>query len=311
MIRFTPVFLRRSLLVVGLAGGGTGVQALTLAFPGPAVQTQTLQEPLARYRFATGPWAAGVLPSRVVEGAMEQTAWRIEGAGQSTLALLADLRGQIAAAGWQIRFECDAAECGGYDFRYEMELFNEPDMHVDLGDYRYLLAEKSDDVMALMVSRALGAGFVQMVRVGGDLPAVEAETAPPMAQVTPKGDLAAQLENGGATVLEDLVFASSASELAAGDYASLAALAQYLRAHPDRAITLVGHTDASGSLAVNVALSRQRAESVRARLIGEFDIPAAQLQADGVGYLAPRAGNLTPEGRTRNRRVEAMLTATQ
>lgn len=285
--------------------------ALTLTFPGAATQTQTLQEPLGSYRFPTDIWREGSLPARVVEGAMEQTAWRINGAGQSTLALLADLRAQVVADGWTVRLDCAAQDCGGYDFRYGIDLFTEPDMHVDLGDYRYLLAEKSGEVMALMVSRALDTGFVQMVRVGGDAAPVVTQISVPEPKPAPLGDLAQQLENGGATVLEDLVFASSAANLAAGEYPSLAALAAYLRAHPDRAITLVGHTDASGSLAANVALSRQRAASVRQRLIAEFKVPSAQLQADGVGFLAPRAGNLTPEGRMKNRRVEAMLTSTQ
>ena len=33
----------------------------------------------------------------------------------------------------------------------------------------------------------------------------------------------------------------------------------------------------------------------------------AKAEAEGVGYLAPRDTNTTPEGRTRNRRVEVML----
>ena len=37
---------------------------------------------------------------------------------------------------------------------------------------------------------------------------------------------------------------------------------------------------------------------------------ARGLAAEGVGYLAPRGTSLTEEGRTRNRRVEVVLTST-
>jgi outer membrane protein OmpA-like peptidoglycan-associated protein len=40
-------------------------------------------------------------------------------------------------------------------------------------------------------------------------------------------------------------------------------------------------------------------------------VPAAQMGAEGVGYLAPRAASLTPEGQAANRRVEVVLTSTQ
>ncbi len=76
-------------------------------------------------------------------------------------------------------------------------------------------------------------------------------------------------------------------------------------------VILVGHTDASGPLDMNVAVSRKRAESVVARLINVYGVPSAQVSAEGVGYLSPRASNLTDEGRHKNRRVEAVLASTR
>jgi outer membrane protein OmpA-like peptidoglycan-associated protein len=46
-------------------------------------------------------------------------------------------------------------------------------------------------------------------------------------------------------------------------------------------------------------------------LLTVYGIPAEQVRAEGVGYLAPRASNLTDEGRKKNRRVEVMLTSTK
>jgi len=59
-----------------------------------------------------------------------------------------------------------------------------------------------------------------------------------------------------------------------------------------------------------MALGKARAEAVRKALIAK-GVPQGQVSAAGVGYLAPRATNLTPEGRAENRRVEVVLTSTQ
>jgi OOP family OmpA-OmpF porin len=121
----------------------------------------------------------------------------------------------------------------------------------------------------------------------------------------------AGLLTGGAVVLEGLDFGTGAADLTDGSYASLAALAEWLKANPDKTVALVGHTDASGGLDGNIVISKRRAASVRTRLMQAYGIPSAQIEAQGVGYLAPIASNLTEEGRQKNRRVEAILTSTQ
>jgi OOP family OmpA-OmpF porin len=121
--------------------------------------------------------------------------------------------------------------------------------------------------------------------------------------------LAARLMSEGHVALDDLAFETGAAALAAGDPASLADLAAFLAANPGARVTLVGHTDAEGSLEANIALSRRRAEAVAAVLVGQFGVARGQVAAAGAGWLAPRASNATPEGRARNRRVEAVLTA--
>jgi len=88
---------------------------------------------------------------------------------------------------------------------------------------------------------------------------------------------------------------------------ALERLAAFLKDQPTVRIALVGHTDSVGSLQPNIALSRSRAAAVRDRLIEIYDIPPAQIEAEGMGYLAPVASNLTAQGREDNRRVEAVL----
>ena len=292
-------------------------------FGAEAVQTAQQVEPDATALIATGPWVEGQAIAGRRDGTLEQTAWRIA-TRQSTLDLAARLQAQLEAGGWKIVFTCETRGCGGFDFRYQLPLLTEPDMHVDLGDFRYLAAEKGDEALSLTISRATEAAFVQMTRVtlgaalgaepwasAGATPASGPQPEAPVAAIpAPVSDLGARLERSGSVVLGDLVFASGKAALEPGDYASLRALADYLAARPEAKIALVGHTDASGGLAGNVALSEARAGAVRKVLIS-LGVKGDRIEAKGVGYLAPRASNLTPEGRTQNRRVEVMLTSTQ
>ncbi len=300
--------------------GGPGI-ALPLEFPGPAVATVSRTVPLATYKLPLGPWAGGAVPTRLFEGARSDSAWRVEGGGLSTLQLLAPLRDQLKEAGYRMLWECETEACGGFDFRFGTDVLDEPDMHVDLGDFRFLAAERDGpdgpEAVSLFVSRSSDMGFVQMITIGSAINPVPL-TPPdpgerPSASISPgdTGTLAEQLDGRGAVPLDDLTFESGSALLGQGQFGSLAALAAYLKENPQRTIALVGHTDASGNLATNIALSTARAASVRDRLIRDFGIPAAQVSAEGVGYLAPRDSNLTQEGRARNRRVEAVVTSTQ
>ena len=318
----------------------THVVALELDFPGPAEPTAHRGEPLTTFRLPIGPFAGGTLPTQLAEGALDQTAFRIALDKPSTLELIAPLRDQLAGAGFDVLFECETDACGGYDFRYGTDLLPEPDMHVDLGDFRYLAAKRQgtggDEFVSLVVSRSAHDGYVQLTRIGrgvGAEPVLSTSTKSPPKLAKPDftagpketafalpvpgrsvpglADLGKRLELGQSQVLEDLVFASGSSALAEGDYVSLDALADWLKADTQRKVTIVGHTDASGSLAGNLSLSKLRAESVRQRLLFDNAVAPEQVMAEGVGYLAPRDSNQTEEGRKKNRRVEVMPTSTK
>ncbi|AMY71924.1 OmpA family protein [Frigidibacter mobilis] len=301
-------------------------QGTPLALPAGAERTTERTEALDSRALPIGPFLDGKVPSLPVEGAISQSAWRLHAPGITTLQLLAPLREQIDAAGFTPLYDCEDDICGGFDFRYAASLLPEPDMHVDLGDFRYLASQKGEGTAAeyleLWVSRSSEHGFVQITHIhpaditplvgtgSTKTPAAASPFAEP--DTTPDdAGIAGALQTAGVVALDDLEFATASSQLGQGDFASLAALAEYLSANPGQRITLVGHTDAVGSIDANIALSRSRAASVRDRLVALHGADPAQLVAEGAGYLAPRASNLTEEGRARNRRVEAMLTPTQ
>lgn len=309
------------LALVLLAGWAQAAPALEAGFPRGAERTMQRIAELDSHALPIGPWADGAMLTQRVEGRVEQTAWRVPGAAEAgTLALISPLRAALLADGWQVLFECEALSCGGFDFRYSTQILPEPVMHVDLGDFRFLSARRGRgedrEHLSLLVSRSVGAGtgHVQMIRVGPPRAAPPAlpGAVPDPAEVsaTDPARLAYALENGSA-VLDGVTFPSGDATRVEGGDAALAALAAWLAANPGRTIALVGHTDASGSLEANVALSHRRAEAVRDRLIADHGADGARITALGAGFMAPRASNLTEEGRAQNRRVEAIVTSTR
>ncbi|MDP5169704.1 MAG: OmpA family protein [Bacteroidia bacterium] len=83
---------------------------------------------------------------------------------------------------------------------------------------------------------------------------------------------------------------------------------RYLRAHPEAAITVTGHTDNKGNAARNKEIGMGRAETVSA-VLASFGVPSSQLKASSEGMARPIADNATEEGRALNRRVEVRLFA--
>ncbi len=311
------------------------VPAAALELPPGAVRAGQRIEPLATYRLATGPWSPEGLPAVPAEGQVRLEAWRIEGAA-STLDLIRPLRDQLAADGYDILFECQADACGGFDFRYESDLLPEPEMHVNLADFHYLCVgrpgEDGIEYLALVASRSGATGYLHVTRITPAAGAAVAATdvaalasKSPAATAGPGGGqdggqdggpdesapLIGALTSAGRAVLDGVAFETGSSRLADGPFPALDTLAAWLRNTPDARVTLVGHTDAEGALPPNIALSRSRAEAVARHLVRVLGVPAAQVDADGVGYLMPLAPNTTEEGRTANRRVEVVLTSTR
>lgn len=310
----------RAAIVIALTANPCGAAAVTLEFPAVAIPTAERVAPKDSHFIALAPFRDGEIEGVVAEGALRQQAWKVGAGSLTTLQILEPLRSQLVAADYDILFECDTRACGGFDFRYRLDVLPEPDMHINLGDFRYLSARKAGndavDHVSLLVSRSSNAGFAQLTRIGASQPVMTAAASAPSAVFeapppAPAGAIGQQLEANGFARLGDLTFASGSSQLGDETFASLAELAEYLSARPDARITLVGHTDAVGSLEANIALSRKRARSVAQRLVEAYGVPRGQVSSDGIGFLAPRSSNLTDEGRALNRRVEAVLTSTE
>ena len=79
-----------------------------------------------------------------------------------------------------------------------------------------------------------------------------------------------------------------------------------LKQHPDKKVSIEGHTDWIGTEKYNMGLSLRRANSVKAYLIRK-GISENQLSVTGFGKENPVADNRTNDGRRMNRRVEFII----
>ncbi len=117
---------------------------------------------------------------------------------------------------------------------------------------------------------------------------------------------AEETERGVLMILGDLLFASGRAQLAGNAHSHLNRLGDFLKRHPQRTVTIEGHTDNVGSESANFRLSQRRADSVKAYL-QRRGIAANRLIASARGEGAPVAGNDSAAGRQSNRRVEIII----
>jgi OOP family OmpA-OmpF porin len=108
----------------------------------------------------------------------------------------------------------------------------------------------------------------------------------------------------GKFVTHGILFDVNSDKIKAESYGVLKEISTVLIENADVNVRIIGHTDSDGKDDDNLALSRRRAESVKAFLKNEFKIDESRMQADGKGETQPVAKNDTPEGKANNRRVE-------
>ena len=152
----------------------------------------------------------------------------------------------------------------------------------------------------------------ELVRQGVGVPK-DAPTTPPR----PGEDIPTEIRQtprGVVVTSRNVLFAFDSDALTPQARREIERMAFVLN-HPQaaaRRITLEGHTDAIGTEAYNLDLSRRRAEGVAQELVAR-GVQRDRLTAEGFGKQRPVAPNTLPDGkdnpagRALNRRVEAVL----
>jgi outer membrane protein OmpA-like peptidoglycan-associated protein len=115
-----------------------------------------------------------------------------------------------------------------------------------------------------------------------------------------------QTARGVVVNLPDILFDTNKATLKQNAQVALGKLAGIVSLFPNINLRIEGHTDSTGGDAINIPLSRGRADAVMAFLRGQ-GVAASRMTAEGYASRIPVADNATPEGRSKNRRVEIIL----
>lgn len=107
-----------------------------------------------------------------------------------------------------------------------------------------------------------------------------------------------------------ILFATNKANLSDASKNNLSKFAAQMVDLPETDITIYGHTDNTGTAAVNEKLSLQRAQSV-ADYLKVCGINGTRMTVEGKSFNEPVASNDTAEGRAQNRRVEVYITANE
>ena len=160
-----------------------------------------------------------------------------------------------------------------------------------------------------VIGGAVGAGTGAIIGKKMDKAKKEAE-AVKSAQVETITD-ANGLEAIKVTFDSGILFATNKADLNDTSKASLTQFAEVLKENKDMDIAIFGHTDNTGTDAVNNPLSKNRAQSV-SKFLKSQGVSSSQIKTiDGQGSKNPVADNSTAEGRKQNRRVEVYMYASE
>ena len=117
-------------------------------------------------------------------------------------------------------------------------------------------------------------------------------------------DLRRKLIEEGSVSTNGILFNSGSATIKPQSYGLIRQISQVLQQEINMRLNIIGHTDADGPEEANLALSKQRAESVKNALMTIYHISGDRLQTDGKGESVPVGDNNTPDGKAQNRRVE-------
>jgi OmpA-OmpF porin, OOP family len=103
-------------------------------------------------------------------------------------------------------------------------------------------------------------------------------------------------------------FNKGSSKISTKDQQQLKTLAQTATSLTGYIVEVTGYADSTGSAAINMQLSENRAKAVIAFLMQQGGVPIRHIIAPGaMGEYAPAATNETKAGRAENRRVEVKV----
>jgi len=172
------------------------------------------------------------------------------------------------------------------------------------------VADADGDGVPDKADRCPGTAKGVTVDVRGCLPSNDSDRdgVPNATDLCPDTPPRMRVDGDGCVVQQSVSFSSitfqlNSSLLTTNAMTVLDLVADGLKSQPGLSVTIAGHTDSTGSTALNLALSRARAKAVQTYLVAS-GVAAGRLHTEGHGASRPVASNNSESGRAQNRRVE-------
>lgn len=234
----------------------------------------------------------------------------------SPLEIFRNYENAIKKANGKVIFSCKGKHapdgCDDYDKYYGLSFFetNYYKKRYNNTD-QYILVNGSDDQAFLLAlfENATSKIYVEIGIDGdafGEQPGIQVEI---IEESKMKDGLISaslfeeEMDKNGKIALYGILFETGKATLKDASKHELSLIVDYLNKYPAVNIYVVGHTDDTGSLNLNMELSEQRANAVVDYLVAN-GLSKSRLIADGVGPFAPVTTNESEKGRKLNRRVE-------
>lgn len=168
------------------------------------------------------------------------------------------------------------------------------------------VGNKKNSVLGAIIGAAVGGAVGNRIGNRMDRNAEAIKTAIPGAEVQRIGEGINVTfdENSGVT------FKLNSAELSEVGQTTLSKMAEVFVEYNETNILVEGHTDSSGSDEYNMALSEKRAKTVSDFLMSH-NVASSRITTKWYGESQPKYDNSTEEGRSKNRRVELGIVASQ
>ena len=261
---------------------------LIKAFEGSYIETQEVKEFDEQALVIGKVQDDGSVETVMLEGKVTKIGYR-DPDDRSSLERMRNYEQAFKKAGFEIMFMCSKEECG-HEIGIETIGYYPPE--------RYLTAFQKRKEGNVWIGVFVAAGPWTKIIIVEEKP-MDTDMVKVTAEI-----LKSNILKDGHTAVYGIYFDTGKSMIKPESDETIKEIAALLKTNASMQVYIVGHTDNVGKLKDNMELSQKRAEAVVNELITKYKIPSTNLEAGGVGPLAPVATNDTEEGKEMNRRVE-------
>jgi outer membrane protein OmpA-like peptidoglycan-associated protein len=261
-------------------------------YPGSRIQSYD-QVDFDQYQLALG--VDNNRPSNIqrIEGKVTKIRY-VNPSGRSAFEIYSNYEGALKTAGFATLWSCAAEACGQAMYWNPV---NGLTASGSLRENRYLAVRGKVNGQIVTIALAVNT-------TGTTAHIVESKAMDAGLVVASAAEMATGIDRDGHISIYNVYFDTGKADLKPESKAALEEVAQLLKNRPTLRLMVVGHTDSTGALDVNMRLSSDRAAAVVKALTSTYDIAMSRLSSHGVGPLAPVASNRTDEGKAMNRRVD-------